>query len=81
MDQDATWYIGLCPGDIVLDGDQASNERGTVAPTFRPTLLWHGRPCQQPLSFCWYYYYNNGFIITYKFLTTLSFHLEVWETI
>jgi len=47
--------IGLCPCDIVLDGDTApSKERGTAAPTFRPTLLWHGRPSQQLLSSCFF---------------------------
>jgi len=36
---------------IVLDGDPAvPTEKGTAAPTFRPTLLWHGRPSQQLLS-------------------------------
>jgi len=42
--------VGLGPGGIVLDGGPAaSTERGTAAPTFRPTLLWHGRPSQQLL--------------------------------
>jgi len=47
--------VGLGPGAIVLDGDPAlPMERGTAAPssTFRPTLLWHGRPSQQLLSSC-----------------------------
>jgi len=42
MYQDATWYGGLDigPGDIVLDGDPAPpTERGTGAPTFRPTSI------------------------------------------
>jgi len=50
------WYggIGLGPRDIVLDGDLAPpTERGTAAPTFWPTLLWHGRPSQQLLSSCY----------------------------
>jgi len=38
--------VGLGPGDIMLDGEPASSpmERGTAAPIFQPTLLWHGRP-------------------------------------
>jgi len=33
--------VGLVPADIVLDGDPApSTERGTAAPTFRPSLLY-----------------------------------------
>jgi len=45
--------VGLCPGDIVLDGDPAPPQKGRTAfPTFRPTLLWHGRPSQQLLSYC-----------------------------
>jgi len=40
--------VGLGPGDIVLDGDSApSTERGTAAPCFSATLLWHCRPSQQ----------------------------------
>jgi len=36
--------VGLSLGHIVLDGDPAPpKERGTAAPTFRPTLLWHDR--------------------------------------
>jgi len=33
--------VGLGPGDIVLDGDTdpLSTQRGTAAPTFRPTAL------------------------------------------
>jgi len=46
--------VGLDPGDIVLDDDPAPpTEKGTSAPTFRTTLLWHGRPSQQLLSSCW----------------------------
>jgi len=33
MDQDATWYLGLGPGHIVLDGDPA-RQRGTAPPQF-----------------------------------------------
>jgi len=51
MDQDATWYGSLDPGDIVLDGDPAlPTERGKAATTFRPTLLWHGRPTRRYAS-------------------------------
>ena len=32
--------------------DVSTMERGTAAPTFRPSLLWHGRSCQQMLSSC-----------------------------
>ena len=43
--------VGLGPGGIVLDRDPTPpTERGTEAPTFRPTLLWHGRPSQQLLN-------------------------------
>ena len=36
--------LGLGQGGIVLDEDTATRtERGTAAPTFRPTLLWHDR--------------------------------------
>jgi len=38
--------VGLCPGDIVLDGDLAAPNRrkryNGPPPTFRPSLLWHG---------------------------------------
>ena len=48
--------VGLGPGHIVLDGDPAPPRKGTQqppkAPTFRPTVLWHGRPSQQVLSSC-----------------------------
>jgi len=37
--------VGLAPGDIVLHGDAAGPGKGAQQPpTFRPTLLWHGRP-------------------------------------
>jgi len=57
MDQDATWYTEVGPGDIVLDmrTQLSPTERGTAAPTFQPTLLWHGRPSQQLLSSCTLY--------------------------
>jgi len=42
--------VSLGPGDILLDEDTSPIERGTAAPTFRPTLLWQGRPSQQLLS-------------------------------
>ena len=46
--------VGLGPGHIVLDGDPAPPRKGEQQPppTFRPTLLWHGRPSQQLLSSC-----------------------------
>jgi len=31
---------------------QFLTERGTIAPTFQPTLLWHGRLSQLLLSTC-----------------------------
>jgi len=31
--------VDLGPGDIVLDGDTAAPERGTAAPSFRPTSI------------------------------------------
>jgi len=62
MDQDATWYggRGLGPGHIVTwrvgvgDGVPLIHIRkgAQQPPTFRPTLLWHGRPSQQLLSSC-----------------------------
>jgi len=55
LDQDATLYGGsLGPGHIVLDGDPApphgKGHGHSSPPTFRPTLLWHGRPSQLLLS-------------------------------
>ena len=47
--------LGLGPGNIVLDVDQAPpTKRGTAAPTLLgPCLLWpNGRPSQQLLSSC-----------------------------
>ena len=45
-DQTAGWIkmplgteVGLGPGHIALDGDIAPPERGTAAPTFRPTSI------------------------------------------
>jgi len=46
--------VGLSPGhsllDVVICTQLPIMERGT--PTFRPALLWHGRPFQLLLS-CW----------------------------
>jgi len=43
--------VGLGPGHIVLDGDQAPPQQ--PLPTFGPRLLWpNGRPSQQLLSSC-----------------------------
>jgi len=41
--------VGLDPGDIVFDGNPAPPRKGAQqpAPTFGPTLIWHGRPYQQ----------------------------------
>jgi len=46
--------VGLGPGNIVLDGDPAPPWKGAQKPhpTFRTTLLWHGRLSQQLLSTC-----------------------------
>jgi len=43
--------VGLGPSDIVLDEDQAlaaphGKGHSSPSPTFRPTLLWDGRPSQ-----------------------------------
>ena len=52
MNQDTTWYVGLSPDDIVLDGDPAPPmERGTAAPHFLAHVY-----CGQMvahLSNCW----------------------------
>ena len=41
MDQDPLGReVGLGPGNIVLDGDPAPNDKGQAAPTFGPRLLW-----------------------------------------
>jgi len=42
------------PGDVGWGPSSSATEMGTVAPppTFRPTLLWHGRPPQLLLSTC-----------------------------
>jgi len=46
--------VGLGPGDIVRWGVGTQLPHGKGAqqptPTFRPTLLWHGRPSHQLLS-------------------------------
>ena len=45
--------VGLSPGDVVLGGDPAPpHGKGHSPHTFRPTLLWHGRPSQHLLSSC-----------------------------
>jgi len=53
MDQDATSYGGHAwpRRYCVRWGPSSPTKRGTAAsaPTFRPTLLWHGRPSQQLL--------------------------------
>jgi len=54
-DQEATWYGGRHPLRRHCVRDPAlPREMGTAAtaPTFRPSLLWHGRPSQQLLSSC-----------------------------
>ena len=64
--------VGLSPGHIVLDGNPAppAMQGGTSPPppTFRPTLLWHGRPSQQLLSSCLLFYCSDGA----KFLQTVA---------
>jgi len=58
--------VGLGPGHTVLDGDPAPPmERGIAAPSFRPTLLWHGRPLQQLVSSC---YTFSAFVRLYQLL-------------
>ena len=54
MDQCATWYGGRPrPRRHCLRWTQLPPRKGTQQPpTFRPTLLWHGRPSQQLLSCC-----------------------------
>jgi len=47
--------VGLGSGDVVFDEDPVlpHTERGTaVSPTFRPTLLWHGRQFKLLLRNC-----------------------------
>jgi len=54
IDQDATCY-GDRPWPrrhCITWVPSSPTERGTAAPTFRLTLLWHGRPFQQLLSSC-----------------------------
>jgi len=54
-DQDATWFRGRpWPRQHCVGWRPTSpTERGTAAaPTFRPTLLWNGRPSRQLLSSC-----------------------------
>jgi len=45
--------VGLDPGHIVLDGDPVLSRNTAASPTFRSTLLWHGRPSQLLLSTCY----------------------------
>jgi len=81
MDQDATWRkAGLGPRDIVLDGDPAAppptkREMGTAAPSFRPTLLWHGRPSQLLLSTCFVLCLLLAFVCIGLFLCTMYCHV------
>jgi len=57
--------VRLGAGDIVLDGDPAPPiKEGHSIPTFRPTMLWHGRPSQQLLS-------SYTFTCTFVFLYLL----------
>jgi len=55
-DQDATWYGSRPrPRRHCIRWEPSSpqgNWHNSTAPTFRPTLLWHGRPSQQLLSSC-----------------------------
>jgi len=47
--------VGLVPGGIVRWDPAVSTPHGkghNSPPTFRPTLLWHGRPSQQLLHRC-----------------------------
>jgi len=46
--------VGLCPGDIVLDGGTAAPpQKAARSPIFGPCLLWpNGRPSQLLLSSC-----------------------------
>ena len=45
--------VDLGPGHIVLDGVPApSRKEAQQSPTFRPSLLWHGRPSQQLQGSC-----------------------------
>jgi len=46
--------VGFDPADIVLDGDPAPPRKGVQQPpSFRSTLLWHGRQSQQLLNSCY----------------------------
>ena len=41
MDQDATWLVGLIPGDIVLNGYPTPlSQKPVEPPIFGPCLLW-----------------------------------------
>jgi len=50
MDQDVAWYEGRPRRHCVRLG--AHRKGAQQLPTFRPNLLWHGRPSQQPLNYC-----------------------------
>jgi len=56
--------VGLCPGDIVLDGNPAPpTQKGTAAPfpLFGPYLLWPNGHLSQLLlsSYCREYYHRG----------------------
>jgi len=45
--------VGIGPGDIVLDGDPAPQQKGGIPRIFGPCLLWpNGHPSQLLLSTC-----------------------------
>jgi len=90
--------VGLIPSNIVLDGDPAPlrppRKEGTAAsPTFRPTLLWNGRPSHQLLSSCISFnsvksYFHSSFTAEerrklqrklYKLLKAYLFTSGKWE--
>ena len=52
--QDTTWYGGTFRPMWRCGrwGPRCPHGKGTAVPTFRPTLLWHGRPSQLLLSTC-----------------------------
>jgi len=59
--------VGVGLGGIVLDGESAPRtERGTAAPTFRPTVLWYRRPSQQLLSSCSRYSDIKSFLLIFE---------------
>jgi len=67
--------LGLGPGYTVLEGDPAPpTERGASSPpTFRPTLLWDGRPSQQLLSSCKWCFVTYGHCYVSQFLCICPF--------